>query len=306
VKLNFSLLAKHSYQRPVISEHYILEENGIKSQDGNIELKFDDPEELDTFRKVFFDRDFSFIDQMEEILDLMATNGMIREEASALGKSWVDVCHDLFHEMNSEMASQNQNDNFVRKIVEARASIPEIIEWLKRSFYYTRSAFTHISGVVENKLLIADEKKFWEEFRADEMHHWKIYSKLFEFLKVDLEGLKNSANHPAVEDYVNYLHATGQESMYQYAALLYMMEKIPDAEELADDPLYGPLLTHYHFPEETILPLWNHTNYNGENAHNDIWFNILRSRAVYSGDEVQRILERAREHCRLCYVWNRC
>jgi hypothetical protein len=93
--------------------------------------------------------------------------------------------------------------------------------------------------------------------------------------------------------------------MYQYAALLFMMEQPPQAETIEDDSLYGPLVKYYGLPIEAMMPLWNHTHYNEESFHNDIWFNVLRSKHCYTLEEKNKIISSAKMHCQLCYKWNR-
>lgn len=302
----FHKLKASPYPRVQLDETLTLVGNHIQNQEG-IKLVEIDSDILTEFSGKLLDSSSRSISRDTDLaFSLLAKNGFLKERVIQSNDvvGWLSVVCRHQTEINRAVLELHSDKSIISQLIEKTATKEQIIEWIRRCFQYTHSAYFHISGVVENSTLNPEERAFWESFRKDEMHHWKIYERIFQFLGISLEEERKRPRHKDVEAFVKFLHETGQRSMYEYASLLYMMEMAPGADSIENDLQFGTLVKHYGFPIEAIEPLWAHAKYNAASEHDDIWFNVLRSKDVYTVDEAEAILSNALVHCRLAQKWN--
>jgi hypothetical protein len=304
MKLSFHAYKIKEIRNPVLSPFFQIEGDVIKSDQLGVEFNFKGLEGADVLKDVFQKGDYDRVSSIQDLLNVLAEAGFIKEKSEVNRISGVNICHDLYHEMREEIFKYYKDGSFIYNLLEKRVTQGDILKWIKKCFQYTYSAERHISSVVDNSKLSEEEKEFWVAFRADEKFHWGIYSSVCSYLNLDIEKLKLE-NNVAVEDFISFLCTTGARSPYEYAALLFMMELPPTVENIEDDPQFGSLINIYNFPKSSIEPLFQHSAYNEKSNHCEIWYNVLRSRDDYTLKESKDILLNAKKHCELAYLWNK-
>lgn len=305
MKIDLSYFQQSEFFRPTLIENCHLSENSIINANDDSELIFADRDQFNTVSSILKGEDLSSIYEVDDLLVDLVSRGLIRDSKKNNLISWVTLCSELIREVNNELQSHYNKENIIFRIINRTATNDEVIEWIRRCFDYTKSAYYHISGVVQNPSLTPLELLFWKSFRSDEMYHWKIYQNFFQYVGLNIESEKRRPAHPRVQDYVDMLNFTGKTCKFAYGALLYLVEMSPSFSEIENDPQFAPLISHYGFPRETILPLWEHVKYNFNENHNLIWLSVLRSKANYDESEVKDILTIAKKHCHLSFLWNR-
>lgn len=305
MKLNFEAYQPVKIEKPILSPFYKIENNLILSDELGTEFDLEGIENIDILKKALVSNTYGNIEKVQDVLNVLAEHGFIKEQNNGEFVTGVTVSHELFHQMQIEIFKYYKEGSFIYNLIENEVKPQQIEDWIKKCFQYTYSAERHINSVVENVKNSRAERLFWESFRDDEKNHWKIYTNICKHFSFDIEELKNSTYDSNVENFVNFLCETGERSSYEYASLLFMMELPPTVENIEDDLQFGTLIKKYNLPKNTLEPLFNHASYNEKSEHCEIWYNVLRSRNDYTQDELNSIIESSKKHCKLAYMWNR-
>ena len=72
-----------------------------------------------------------------------------------------------------------------------------------------------------------------------------------------------------------------------------VLEEPCDEGDFLEDPLFGGLHRHYGLRTESVRPLYWHSRENDTKGHRDMMAAVLASRATYSRDEVDALVEAA-------------
>lgn len=239
------------------------------------------------------------------IADLMDIGVVFQKRSELAGEiHWSEMCEILKSSILATMMEENK-DNFMQKIIAGQASKQQAEAWVRSMFDFTKLAKDHIGHIVEihSNGDTEDSRLYWQKFLDEEKKHWQIYTRIFQYMNLDIVQEYEREPYPDVRKFVDFLKKAANESEQHYAALLFMIETGAGCDSLQDDPQFYSLIEHYDFPYETVYPLFLHTKLNDDIEHSNIWREVLSRKETYTPSEVESITLLAINHLKLSHNW---
>lgn len=241
----------------------------------------------------------------EGIVRELVGNGLVFDAdapAGLDGCSGINLVGPMLDHLDMIAEARLANVPLMDALTGGTLSLPVVHGWLLENFYYTLYAPHHISPVLSHSMPDGLRRR-WETFLAEERTHWKIYKPAFRELGWAIDQLAQGSPIAATAQYTGCLRRLASTSPYAYAAAMSFIERLPEADTVEADPLYGALKRHYGVSDRAIAPLWWHALENGPTGHTMLGATAIGSRPYFDRADIAAVLDAGQDIIESIALW---